>query len=108
MLEYIGEGYGLPARGEVETITAMAHSEGLFFDVSYGGKALLGTLRQIAEVWSQKEQKDVFGRRRVVLLNTGGVFGLMAHGDRFDSLRFNLLRPSREESSSSSSYEGEE
>lgn len=40
--EYIGKGYGIITEGCLQAIKLVAHTEGIFFDPIYTGKAMAG------------------------------------------------------------------
>ncbi len=69
---FIGPGYGIPTPEGVEAIRLVAHTEGIFFDPTYTGKAMAGLM---AEIKSGRIGKD----ETMVFLHTGGEPGLFAH-----------------------------
>ncbi|MBN1351764.1 D-cysteine desulfhydrase family protein [candidate division KSB1 bacterium] len=66
---YVGKGYALSRQEEIDTIKAVAQSEGIILDPVYTGKAMVGLLDQLAH-----------GRFRnmksILFLHSGGIFGL--------------------------------
>jgi D-cysteine desulfhydrase len=76
---YVGEGYALSRREELELIAEAARLEGIVMDPVYTGKALFGLRDQI--------QKGRFTRsHKVLFVHTGGVFGLFAQGKAFEGI----------------------
>ena len=67
---YIGKGYGIPYREEIETIKKVARY-GLILDVVYTGKAFYGMLHE-----SKKFKKIMF-------IHTGGIFSLFSYKEEF-------------------------
>jgi len=72
---YIGPGYGV-ATGEVfDTIREVAALEGLLLDPVYSGKAFHGLVSEI-------RAGSLAGAGDVIFVHTGGLFGLLAQGER--------------------------
>ncbi len=65
---FLGRGYALSTREELEFLTKVARLEGILVDPVYTGKALYGLYQ------TQKAQPGFFGQR-VLFLHTGGGFG---------------------------------
>jgi D-cysteine desulfhydrase len=75
---YVGRGYGIAEDHIFELIADLASLEGLVLDPVYTGKAFAGMLAEI--------EKGRFGScRDIVFIHTGGIFGLFAQRDRFNS-----------------------
>ncbi|MFQ5629921.1 MAG: D-cysteine desulfhydrase family protein [bacterium] len=66
---YVGKGYGLSSREELETIKQVARLEGILLDPVYTGKAMFCLKDQIRQGRIDKKSKVLF-------LHTGGIFGL--------------------------------
>ena len=66
---YVGEGYALNQRQEIDFMRQVAITEGLILDPVYTGKALFGIKDQIERGRFKKEEKILF-------IHTGGLFGL--------------------------------
>jgi D-cysteine desulfhydrase len=73
---FIGEGYAIPYRAEIETIRLVARLEGILLDPTYTGKAMTGMLEQLKAGGGRPDATPIF-------LHTGGAFGLMARRDLF-------------------------
>ncbi|MBD3237140.1 MAG: pyridoxal-phosphate dependent enzyme [Candidatus Eisenbacteria bacterium] len=71
-----GPAYAEPYDEEIALIRAAAREGGLLFDPVYTGKALTG-LR--AEIAARRFAPD----DRILFVHTGGIFGLLAQGERF-------------------------
>lgn len=76
---YVGRGYGLSTREELQAICDFARLEGIILDPVYTGKAFSGMVSEI------KKNPDAFGKR-VVFLHTGGLFGLFPIADQLAEL----------------------
>lgn len=76
---HVGEGYAKASDEVLETIAAVARSEGIVFDPVYTGKAFHGLLKEIRA--GRFDQPD-----DLVFMHTGGVFGLFPFKDRFSQL----------------------
>ena len=75
---YVGRGYGIAEDHIFELIADLASLEGLVLDPVYTGKAFAGMLAEI--------EKGRFGSSRdIVFIHTGGIFGLFAQRDRFNT-----------------------
>ncbi len=66
---YVGEGYGIAAPEVFELIAELARLEGLVLDPVYTGKAFQGLVSEI-------RRGRFEGRRDIVFVHTGGLFGL--------------------------------
>lgn len=66
---YVGKGYGLSSKQELDTIKQAARLEGILLDPVYTGKAMFGLKDQIA-------QGRIDKKANVLFLHTGGIFGL--------------------------------
>jgi D-cysteine desulfhydrase len=66
---FLGRGYALSTREELDFLTKVGRMEGLLLDPVYTGKALLGLYN------TAKASPGFFGKR-VLFLHTGGIFGL--------------------------------
>jgi D-cysteine desulfhydrase len=73
---YVGKGYGLSRREELETIKQVAKLEGVLLDPVYTGKAMYGLKDLIAQGKIEKKAKVLF-------LHTGGIFGLFPKRNMF-------------------------
>jgi L-cysteate sulfo-lyase len=66
LVDYIGEGYGIPTEGMVEAIKLVAQTEGILLDPIYTGKAMDGLIDLV--------QRGIFTKQNNVLFwHTGGV-----------------------------------
>jgi 1-aminocyclopropane-1-carboxylate deaminase/D-cysteine desulfhydrase-like pyridoxal-dependent ACC family enzyme len=74
-----GLGYGVSAPEELRLLSEMAVKEGVVLDPTYTVKALF-TLRRLIE------ERSPLITSRVVLLHTGGVYGLFPFGDQILSV----------------------
>ncbi len=66
---YVGLGYALSQTEELELISEVARTEGIFLDPVYTGKAFFGMIQEL------KRDPKCFGER-IIFLHTGGIFGL--------------------------------
>lgn len=73
---YIGKGYGLSRREEIDTIKQVAKLEGILLDPVYTGKAMFGLKDMIA-------QGKIDRKSKVLFLHTGGIFGLFPKKNLF-------------------------
>jgi len=67
---YIGKGYGIPYRAEIETIKKVAKF-GIILDVVYTGKAFHGM------------QNHAKGYKKILFIHTGGIFSLFPYREEF-------------------------
>lgn len=73
---YVGAGYALSRNEELAVISKMAQSCGLLLDPVYTGKAFFGMLDLL-------RKKVIPSGSKILFMHTGGLWGLMAIGDRF-------------------------
>ncbi|MEM8561017.1 MAG: D-cysteine desulfhydrase family protein [Pseudomonadota bacterium] len=66
---YVGRGYGIADQAVFDAISELAQLEGIVLDPVYTGKAFGGMLKEIAAGRFQ-------GKRDIVFVHTGGIFGL--------------------------------
>jgi len=66
---YVGLGYAVSQTEELELISEVARTEGIFLDPVYTGKAFFGMIQEL------KRDPKCFGER-IIFLHTGGLFGL--------------------------------
>ncbi len=69
--EYIGEGYGIPTKEDIDAIRLVAQTEGIFLDPVYSGKAMAGLIDLI-----KKERFKSIDT--IVFIHTGGIPALFA------------------------------
>ncbi len=74
---YVGPGYGRATAEVFETIAELARLEGLVLDPVYTGKAFHGMLQEI-------RAGRFAGRRDIIFVHTGGIFGLFPQRGEFD------------------------
>ncbi len=72
---HIGPGYGVATEEVFDTIRQLAALEGLVLDPVYSGKAFHGLVSEI-------RAGSLAGIGDVIFIHTGGLFGLLAQGDR--------------------------
>lgn len=73
---YVGEGYGVASNEIFELIAQLARLEGIVLDPVYTGKAFQGLVSEI--------EKGTFdGIEDIVLMHTGGTFGIFPQRDGF-------------------------
>ena len=76
--DYVGPGYGLPAKSTLEAIDIFARLEGILLDPVYSGKGAAGLIDLI--------RKGQFKRgERIVFIHTGGAIALAGYLDSFMS-----------------------
>jgi len=73
---YVGEGYALASDDDLRFFAALARQEGLLLDPAYCGKAFRGMLSEL------RKTPDRFGRR-ILFLQSGGLFAVEAYRDQF-------------------------
>lgn len=71
---HIGEGYGVPTDGMIESVSRVARLEGILLDPVYTGKAMAGLLHELT-TGKLKNAKSV------LFLHTGGAAGLFGYPD---------------------------
>lgn len=76
--DYVGEGYGIPARDTVEAIDQLAKLEGILLDPVYSGKGMAGLIDLIAKGTFKKEENLVF-------LHTGGSAALFGYPETLEA-----------------------
>lgn len=76
---YVGLGYALSQTEELELISEVARTEGIFLDPVYTGKAFFGMIEEL------KRDPKCFGER-IIFLHTGGLFGLFPKAAQLRSL----------------------
>ncbi|MDW8113857.1 MAG: D-cysteine desulfhydrase family protein [candidate division WOR-3 bacterium] len=67
---YIGKGYGIPYKEEIEIVKEWA-KRGIIFDLTYTGKAFYGMLKE-------SRKRDF---KNPLFIHTGGIFSIFAHKD---------------------------
>jgi len=72
---YIGSGYGIASEEVFATIREVAALEGLLLDPVYSGKAFHGLVSEI-------RAGNLASVADVIFVHTGGLFGLLAQGER--------------------------
>ena len=75
---YIGAAYGVPTPACLDAIVLLAHTEGLFLDPVYSGKAMAGLLDHI-------RTGRISPSETVVFLHTGGTPALFAHAETLEA-----------------------
>ncbi len=74
---YIGEGYGIPYKEEIDMIKILARTEGIVLDPTYTGKAFYGLIDQI--------QKGTFREgTKILFVHTGGIYGIFPQREKFE------------------------
>ena len=74
---YVGLGYAISRREELDFITYIARLEGVVFDPVYTGKAMYGLYSEI------KNKGLISNKERVLFIHTGGLFGLFPVSKEF-------------------------
>lgn len=65
---YVGKGYALSSKEEIDFISNLARTEGLVLDPVYTGKAMYGLVSEI--------EKGTFSNyKNILFIHTGGIFG---------------------------------
>lgn len=75
--DYVGPGYGMPARDTLEAIDLFARTEGILLDPVYSAKGAAGLIDLIRKGHFRTGE-------RVVFLHTGGAIGLTGYTHEFD------------------------
>lgn len=70
--EYLGQGYGIPAKGDIEAMRLLASTEGIVTDPVYTGRALAGLVDLIRNGFFRPDESVLFW-------HTGGVPALYAY-----------------------------
>ena len=73
---YVGKGYGLSRKAELDLMRSVAKNTGILLDPVYSGKAMFGLVDQIKRGDFSKKENTLF-------LHTGGGFGLFPIKERF-------------------------
>ena len=76
---YVGRGYAVSQKAELELLCETARTEGIFLDPVYTGKAFFGMVQEL------KNNPGCFGDR-VIFVHTGGIFGLLPLADQIAPL----------------------
>ncbi len=77
---YVGEGYGIPYKEEIEMIKILAKTEAIILDPTYTGKAFYGMINEIKEGTIEAGSKVLF-------IHTGGIYGIFPQKAQFMDLR---------------------
>ncbi|HVP35708.1 MAG TPA: D-cysteine desulfhydrase family protein [Terriglobales bacterium] len=75
---YVGDGYALSRKKELDFIQAFISQSGIFLDPVYTGKAMFG----LADMLNKNEFSK---KEKILFLHTGGGFGLFPAKDRFNT-----------------------
>jgi L-cysteate sulfo-lyase len=70
--DYVGEGYGLPTAGTLETLRLLARLEGILLDPVYSGKGMAGLIDLI-------RKGHYCADHNIVFIHTGGSVGLFGY-----------------------------
>lgn len=70
--DYVGEGYGIPAKSTIEAIRLLAELEGLLLDPVYSGKGMAGLIDLVKQGRFKKGE-------RIIFLHTGGSAALFGY-----------------------------
>jgi len=73
---YVGKGYGLSRKVELDLMKSVAKDTGIILDPVYSGKAMLGLVDQI-------KTRSFPEKERILFLHTGGGFGLFPIKEKF-------------------------
>ena len=73
---YVGEGYSIPYKEQIELMKELAVSEGILLDPVYTGKAFYALVDQIGKHFFPPNSHILF-------IHTGGIFGLLAQTNNF-------------------------
>jgi L-cysteate sulfo-lyase len=74
--DYVGEGYGFPARSTIDAIRMLAKLEAILLDPVYSGKGMAGLIDLVRKGYFKKGETVVF-------IHTGGQIGLTAYANDF-------------------------
>jgi D-cysteine desulfhydrase len=78
---YVGEGYSIPYKGEIETMKLVGRMEAIALDPVYTGKAFHGMLEQMKKgTFPRSSSAD---QEAIVFFHTGGTFGLFPQREHF-------------------------
>lgn len=73
---YVGKGYGLSRKVELDLMKSVAKDTGIILDPVYSGKAMLGLVDQI-------KKGNFAEKEKIIFLHTGGGFGLFPIKEKF-------------------------
>ncbi|KAB3533813.1 D-cysteine desulfhydrase family protein [Alkaliphilus pronyensis] len=73
---YVGKGYGLSSRHELDFINKIAKMEGVVLDPVYTGKAMLGLTKEI-------NRGKLNNMKNILFIHTGGIFSLFPSANSF-------------------------
>ena len=74
--DYVGPGYGLPAKSTLEAIDIFARLEGILLDPVYSGKGAAGLIDLVRQKYFKRGE-------RVIFIHTGGAIALAGYLDSF-------------------------
>ena len=74
--DYVGPGYGLPAKSTLEAIDIFARLEGILLDPVYSGKGAAGLIDLVRRKYFKRGE-------RVIFIHTGGAIALAGYLDSF-------------------------
>jgi D-cysteine desulfhydrase len=75
--KYVGIGYAISRKEELDFISYVASLEGIVFDPVYTGKAMYG-------LYSEIKNGKLTGAKNILFIHTGGLFGLFPKQDQFE------------------------
>jgi len=75
---YIGEGYAIPTREDLDAISLVAQTEGIFLDPVYSGRAMAGLIDLI-------KKKRFKPTDTIIFLHTGGIPAMFAYHEEITS-----------------------
>lgn len=75
---YVGRGYALSTREELEFIREFARAEGIILDPVYTGKAMYGLISEL-----KKNAPKLKEAENILFIHTGGIFGLFPKRHQF-------------------------
>lgn len=73
---YVGKGYGLSRKVELDLMKSVAKNTGIILDPVYSGKAMFGLLDQM-------KRRNFSKKEKILFLHTGGAFGLFPIKEKF-------------------------
>lgn len=76
--KYVGLGYAISRKEELDYIKEVASTEGVVFDPVYTGKAIYAIYNELKEGGSLRDSKNI------LFIHTGGLFGLFPVSKQFD------------------------
>ena len=77
---YVGEGYGIPYKEEIEMIKILAKTEAIILDPTYTGKAFYGMINEI-------KKGTIEAGSKILFVHTGGIYGIFPQKEQFVDLR---------------------